>query len=216
MSLTPLLRENLRLLIRSSRKTDFTPYHMIRALYLLSVEGPLGRGLISKYLGLGEGSTRNLMRKLRDLGLIEIDLVAGGFLTERGEELVREWSSIIVSKCIERTDLVSWRYVAIHRISKQAERTILREYTRNILLLRDELVKRGCCGALIMRIVEGEPRLLNSRGEPEYSIKSTELGSRITELCDDLCIATGSDNSCVEAEACIWNLLVEVILQREV
>ncbi|MEL9929886.1 MAG: hypothetical protein QXJ51_02270 [Sulfolobales archaeon] len=205
------LRRVFSELERYIKRSGFSYYHALKLLDLLDREGAIGRSLASKYLKLGEGSSRNLMRKLRSLKLIEIDPVAGGIMLDRGRAIVEFWREIIFSSCSEGSDLIPWKYICVHSISKFAEETILRDYVRNVIALRDEIIRRGCSGALILRVIEGDPMLLNTRGEPDYSIKGTDLGSKVLRTCESFCIVTGSEKDMNEAEACMWNLIVDLI-----
>ena len=48
----------------------YTPYHVLEALKLLSMR-PMGRPALQKVLGLGEGSIKTMISKLREKGLVE-------------------------------------------------------------------------------------------------------------------------------------------------
>ncbi|RLG80592.1 MAG: hypothetical protein DRO09_02920, partial [Thermoprotei archaeon] len=58
-------------------KPRFTPYHVFMALRIIAEKGPIGRPSLMKDIGLGEASTKTLLRRMRSAGLIGIDSVAG-------------------------------------------------------------------------------------------------------------------------------------------
>jgi len=71
--------------------------HVLKALELIADEGPIGRGKLSTTLGTGEGSTRTLIARLKDAGLIRI-AKPGCSLTEKGEKLWRQYRLVFPQK----------------------------------------------------------------------------------------------------------------------
>ncbi len=69
---------------RSGARLGFHEGHVILALHLLREEGPLGRKLLYRKLGITETSARSLIRRLSAHGLVVVDRVAGAVLTEKG------------------------------------------------------------------------------------------------------------------------------------
>lgn len=74
----------------------FSVFDLIRALELISA-GPVGRGKLSRELGIGEGSARTLIRRLREAGLTAT-AKAGCSLTRSGEELWGSFKSAFPKK----------------------------------------------------------------------------------------------------------------------
>ncbi len=74
---------------RSGARLGFHEGHVLLGIILLEKEGPLGRKLLYRKLGVTETSARSLVRRLSAQGLVSVDRVAGAFLTERGEEAAR-------------------------------------------------------------------------------------------------------------------------------
>lgn len=64
-------------------------------MLLLKRSGPMGRKNISKLLNLSEASARTLLKRLNKAGIVSIDLVAGAYLTNYGEELANEISNLL-------------------------------------------------------------------------------------------------------------------------
>ncbi len=193
-------------------RSKFTYYHVIKVLDLIERLGPMGRHSISKILGIGEGSARNLIRRLNSIGLVSIDPIAGAILAEKGKEILVEWRRHVSSSCVENINIVNWRYASISKISMEAREILMRN--RSIIDLRDELVKKGCLGGLFIEVQGDKVMLLNTRGEPDYDISRTNTGEIIRNNCEGFCIVSGSDKDCLAAEFCIWELLIEIFLKE--
>lgn len=82
---------------------SFSVLDVIRLLRLLAERGVVGRGGISRALGLGEGTTRTMLDRLEKAGLIVISK-KGCMLTEKGKSI---WGSIeeIIPKIVELKDI---------------------------------------------------------------------------------------------------------------
>ncbi len=77
-------------LLRSGKKgpkPQFTTVHVLRILELAG-QGYVGRKMLVRKVGLGEGSIRTIIGKLRDANLIEVKR-AGVRLTNEGERFVK-------------------------------------------------------------------------------------------------------------------------------
>lgn len=123
----------------------------MKLLDLLDTQGPLGRMLISRSLGIGEGSARSLVKALKSLGLVDVDIVGGAYLTSKGYEVLSRWRSIVYSSTYlnERLDPSPWGYLCVACISSRAIHYIL---SRGILYVMDQMVRLDCLGRLIMII----------------------------------------------------------------
>jgi len=76
---------------------SFSIVHVLKALELIAEEGPIGRGKLSNELGMGEGSTRTLISRLKDAGLIRIAM-PGCSLTEKGERAWKQYRLVFPLK----------------------------------------------------------------------------------------------------------------------
>jgi len=76
---------------------SFSVVHILKALELIAEEGPVGRGRLSTALGMGEGSTRTLIARLKDAGLIVISK-PGCSLTKKGENVWKRYRLIFPLK----------------------------------------------------------------------------------------------------------------------
>lgn len=76
-------------------KPGFHEGHVIRALETLLEERVIGRKRLSRILSIGETSARNLIKRLEEHGIVDIDRVAGAVLTRLGEEYARVIKDLI-------------------------------------------------------------------------------------------------------------------------
>ncbi len=126
-------------------KPKFTPYHILKTLLCLA-ERPHGRIELSKKLGLGEASTRTLIQRLKVVGLVDVDRVAGAFLTDKGKEVVNEVLSrvtLVGSVNVENYCEDCRGYCIVLRKGF----TIVRD--KGVLTVRDLIVREGAYGAII-------------------------------------------------------------------
>jgi len=140
-----------------SMKTDtpkgpspaFTPAHIVKALLVIEREQAIGRIVLSRELGIGEGSTRTVIKKLVERGLISVDSVGGCHLTDRGRVAVGALRKIIVAN-----DYVDLAEVGI---SSPAYALQLRADPSSvpIIKLRDTAVKYGADGMMILTLKGG-------------------------------------------------------------
>jgi len=83
---------------------SFQTFHIIKLLELLS-NSPVGRGVLSKRLGIGEGATRTLIDRLKNERIIIISK-SGCTLTEKGEKLWKKIEKTLPTKIdLERSEL---------------------------------------------------------------------------------------------------------------
>jgi predicted transcriptional regulator len=84
---------------------SFSLFHVIKTLELTAKEGPIGRGKLSKRLGLGEGATRTLIDRLTDNELIATSK-PGCSLTKKGNKIWNQFQSIFPKKVeLEKSEL---------------------------------------------------------------------------------------------------------------
>jgi len=83
---------------------SFQVFHVLKALELIS-SSSIGRGMLAKKLGIGEGATRTLLERLKEAEIVSVSK-AGCSLTKRGEEVWKEVKSVLVAKArLEQTKL---------------------------------------------------------------------------------------------------------------
>ena len=74
----------------------FTSLHLVKVLELVA-EGPIGRGKLAKKLGIGEGTIRTIIKRLKDSNLIEISK-SGCHLTSFGRNFWKKFKEKIPKK----------------------------------------------------------------------------------------------------------------------
>jgi len=78
---------------------SFNEAHVVKALELIGKYGVVGRIRLSKELGLGEGTTRTLLKHLKNEGVIQSSR-SGISFSEEGKQLFSELRSNL-SECVE-------------------------------------------------------------------------------------------------------------------
>ncbi len=197
-----------------SIRRSYSIYHVIKLLDLLSSQGPLGRMLISRLLGIGEGSARSLVKGLRELGLVNVDEVGGAYLTSGGYEFLSRWRSAVYASTCYTTSLdpSPWGYLCVACILRRVGSDIL---SRGVLYVRDEMVRRGCLGGLIMMAIGGRLYMLDPQARPDLDISETPLGREVLTLCganESLVLAGSSGSSCISSEKCVWEAIAYMLL----
>lgn len=128
----------------------FTPFHVVKALKLLSRE-PLGRISLSSKLGIGETSARTLIERLESHGLIRKSR-AGVQLSESGLKMLELLESNIKVYDINLSEL-GWSNASLVAVVGVKPPKDLVEVYR----IRDYMVAEGCREAIIGGYLEGAP-----------------------------------------------------------
>ncbi len=131
----------------------FTPSHVLMCLYIISEKQPIGRKKLSAELGIGEGSARSLLAKLKNAGLLEISK-KGLRLSEQGEEFLKRLK--IIMSPPKRVDV---RSIAVGRSSVAILVRGAANKVSNGMRVRDAAVKLGAAGATTLVFVEGKLRI---------------------------------------------------------
>jgi len=183
----------------------FSVFDLIRALELIS-SGPIGRGKLSKELEMGEGSTRTLVRRLKEAGLATV-AKKGCILTEKGENLWKLFKSTFPKKVrLKENELTPSAYnVAVlakglgNRVSAGMEQ-------------RDAAITSGARWATTLVFRKG--RLLipgvSENIEKEYPKAFRQIADTLRPEEEDAIVVVGAD-TLKKAEcgalAAVWTLL---------
>lgn len=161
----------------------FDMYHIIKALILLYEKGPLGRQLLSKYLGISVTSTRTLIKRLKNLNLLDVDPVAGCILTNHGREIADKILSTVVHggdiKDVLDPPLMLYKRAYAFLVRRGVE--ILENY--DITYVRDTMIKHEARAVIIIYVVNGKTyippeRDLNEERYPSLRRLTSKLGAR--------------------------------------
>lgn len=193
---------------RRGVRPRFTRCHMLRALEVLSRHGPMGRPTLMRLLGLGETSTKNMIRRLREQGLVAVDPVGGAYLTPKGHELLStltRYLALLSTKAPR--PLAPWNCVSVWSIR------LVGAFVgpENVIKLRDEAIRAGVEGAVILVKRSSDLLMPTSTGFEKVDI----LGSYSQLLSDgDLIVIIGSA-TCREYVHCEAVMrIVDVICRR--
>lgn len=133
---------------RRKVRPNFTPYHVIKALMIIS-EGHVGRPKLREELRLGDASTRTLLKRLREAGLIRSFRPTGTELTEKGREVLKEvLSSLVVLGEVTHGNICN-NCVTSAVVLRNAANLLRR---MGVIRVRDLVVKQGADGALILLV----------------------------------------------------------------
>ncbi|OYT50741.1 MAG: hypothetical protein B6U73_03355 [Desulfurococcales archaeon ex4484_204] len=149
-------------------KPRFTPYHVFMALRIIAEKGPIGRPSLMKDIGLGEASTKTLLRRMRSAGLIGIDSVAGAYITDSGLKLLKALSSVIKIAGEVSVEDVCRDCNGFGVVLRGGAKAI--ESFGGAIRARDEVVRQGGIGALILYVLsEGRFAMPTPTGLEEAS-----------------------------------------------
>jgi len=124
----------------------------VALLMLLNSKGRMGRKYASQLLGIGEGAVRDTACKLakvgRELGINVIDISKGGMcITEEGRNLLKR----LLESCNARDYAFIDDAANTLGCGTRCVALVYNGEIKNVVKLRDEIVRNGACGALITR-----------------------------------------------------------------
>jgi hypothetical protein len=139
----------LRTSVRGPTAT-FNEFDVIECLLLIGREGVIGRGKLGSKVGLGGGAVRTLISKLKTKNYISVNK-KGCSLTSKGRALFNS----LTSKIVFYTDGLCYS----EKLDKVCFTVCIRHIMDNVgkgVKLRDQSVRAGASGALILRYRGGE------------------------------------------------------------
>jgi len=143
-------------------KPQFTFYHVVKAMELLKENESLGRHHLMRELMLGEASVKTLIRRLKELKLVETSRPYGTRLTSLGLELVNYVNSLVkmLPELPKEGLCVKCRLSGV--VVKEGS-TLLTRY--DVLKIRDLVVRHGAEGAVIILFKDSVAYMPTSTGE---------------------------------------------------
>jgi len=127
----------------------FTSLHLIKVLELIA-EGPIGRGKLAKKLGIGEGTIRTIVKRLKDSNLIEISK-NGCHLTSFGKNFWKKFKEKIPKKVfLEKNEFSLAEYTVAVLIKKCGDKV------RIGMQQRDAAIMAGAEGATTLVVKNGK------------------------------------------------------------
>lgn len=163
-----------------------------RALELIGDHGPIGRKKLADKLGVGEGSMRTILSRLKDEDLITSS-PRGHFLTDKGERKLekeaRKFLKIDVGDLtVGSTDVATMVQGAADRVDKGIEE-------------RDEAIKVGAKGATVLVFQDGDLKLPGSEEDIDARVESKLLDFFSPSNGDVIVIGTADDERDAERGA---------------
>ncbi|MFH0867753.1 MAG: DUF4443 domain-containing protein [Candidatus Woesearchaeota archaeon] len=159
--------------------SNFTKIDILRCL--LKIEKPVSRSELSKILDLGEGTIRAILDILKKHKLLESNK-QGHYLSADGNAIVKKIRNNINIEKVESIDVLpNKKKIAVHIKNPNS---VGKSY-----MLRDEAVKNGADGALILNYGK-KLELCDSNYKQDF----TKIESKFDLSKNDLVIVTYADS----------------------
>lgn len=158
---------------------NFTKIDLLRCL--LEIEKPVSRAFLSSSLELGEGTIRSILDILKSKGYIESNNI-GHYLSKKGIKSVEKIKGSITLKKIEGISLFPSKKIVTIQIKNPTKAV-------NVVALRDEAVKNGAEGALILKY-DKKLRFYDS----DYKENLSEIENKLELRKNDLVIVAYADS----------------------
>jgi predicted transcriptional regulator len=201
------LRQSLEKLAKEKApgpNPSFSTFHFLLAVELIA-EKPIGRNKLAQELGIGEGATRTLIKRLKDEELTSMSK-AGCVLTEKGRELWDEYRSIIKKTRIEKNELTFAEYSYAVLVKKSGHKV------RTGMEQRDAAIVAGARGATTILLKNGQ--LVFPAVDRNLKIDFPKASDQITRLLkpqeDDTIVVVSSDDLAKAEHAALaaaWTLV---------
>ncbi|GGP19422.1 hypothetical protein GCM10007981_03040 [Thermocladium modestius] len=165
-------------------------------LIMMDFHEGAGRYYLAKLSGLGEGFIRDRLNELRAKGLVESKR-SGSYLTQRGRMELRRYLDEVGIRKLIQIDL-SRLLRARHAACMVA---VAKMVPKDVVGLRDELVRHGCKAAVIMRNECGD--VVIPMTPFKVSDMDAELSRNLKEAseCGDSLIGVCGDNEFINIMA---------------
>ncbi len=182
------------ILIMVGNLSNFTKIDILRCI--LRINKPLSRSQLSKALNLGEGTIRSILDILKKNKIL-MSSKKGHYLSAEGNAIVKKIGNIINIKEIISNNIFSdKKKIALHLKNSNKE---IKSH-----VLRDEAVKNGADGALILKF---DKKL--SLYDPGYKQDVSEIENMFDLSKNDLVIVAYAD-SCKLAEHGALAVAIEI------
>jgi len=153
----------------------FQSFQLLDALLTIDREAPIGRKKLSEKLGVGEGTVRTMLQRLKAESLVEVKGKGGCALSEKGKRLISELRERLVE--VGSLSLrLPWDYPENYALMVRGASSKVRRGIEQ----RDEAIKAGAKALLVLSYQGG--RLLMP-GVADLTAEKPEFAS---ELIDKL------------------------------
>lgn len=163
---------------------NFMKIDLLRCLF--RIEKPVSRSFLAKSLELGEGTIRSILDILKNKGYLESNNI-GHYLSKNGIKFIKEIKYNAAIENIRGISLFPNKEVIAIKIKNPAKAV-------NEVVLRDEAVKNGAEGALILKY-DKNLKFYDS----DYEENLSEIENKLELSKNDMVIVAYAD-SCKLAE----------------
>ncbi len=169
---------------------SFDHVHVGLLIYYLGERAPKSRSQIAKFLGLGEGSVRTILKRLAGASLIKVTK-EGAFLSDRGSELFKELKSVFPVITEGSRGLLSLNGSTVIVLAKSMEGKVSRGIEQ-----RDMAIRYGAKGAMTLTYRNGHFEIPGEAGDCETLFPSgdwSRIRGSVHPEDGDVILVCGSD-----------------------
>lgn len=186
--------------------TTFTPFHIYCVLEILS-QNPTGRNKLANKIGVGDGTIRTIINRLKNTGLI-LNTKEGCTLTPKGQEVWQQFEQVFPQKSeISKTEITPSEFNYGFMIKNQGDKI------QSGIDQRDAAIIAGAKRAIVLIAKQGSLYVasVDQCIEKEYRTSTQEIRKKINPQSDrDVIIIAGAEtplNAKSGAFAAAWTLL---------
>ena len=151
----------------------FQSFQLLDALLTIDREAPIGRKKLSEKLGVGEGTIRTMLQRLKAESLVEVKGKGGCALSEKGKRLISELRERLVE--VGSLSLrLPWDYPENYALIVRGASSKIRRGIEQ----RDEAIKAGAKALLVLSYQDG--RLLMP-GVADLTAEKPEFASKLID-----------------------------------
>ena len=151
----------------------FQSFQLLDALLTIDREAPIGRKKLSEKLGVGEGTVRTMLQRLKAASLVEVKGKGGCALSEKGKRLISELRGRLVE--VGSLSLrLPWDYPENYALMVRGASSKVRRGIEQ----RDEAIKAGAKALLVLSYQDG--RLLMP-GVADLTAEKPEFASKLID-----------------------------------
>jgi len=173
----------------------YKPHHILLTLFLLyKSEKPVGRYVLMERLGIGEASTRTLLKFLTNLGLIKSVNRKGHTLTDLGKMVTTK----IVEKIVEIKEVKGLKNITVGPVNVACHIKNTAHLIKDGLKQRDAAIMAGAKGATTLIVHSG--KITFPKEDIKISEENGEILNNLFDLEDGDVIVIGTGNTLREAE----------------
>lgn len=196
-----------------SRALSFDVVHIFKALQLIENEGHISRALLTKELGLGEGTIKTLVKHLKMQNLIETSK-SGTRMTQKGKAICSALTSALPSET--RLPKCS---VALGKYNHAVLLKNLSFAVKSGIEQRDAAVKMGAIGATTLYFRDSKFVMPMDSDEHDSLEKESNIRKLLIEKLkpeeDDVVIIGSADDSSRTAELAAKNAALVTLVNHE-